>query len=731
MSSNNTEKKLYDLLTTKNFDNFEVFDSKTSKPPIDPRTGQEDVSRANMYKFDWTSRTGHNYGTAVILLNNDGDLEIYFGDNLGRSMESEDKSEWYDFLHQLKNFATKNFKGFSPKNLNQLRYTMQGQAAIKEGLFESWSGTRTTSWNGKQTEARLMIRHKKTLGENDARFRYIESLFLETAEGERYKLPFTKLAGGRAMLEHVRQGGKPYDLRGQHITEMVNELNVLSRFRRANHGKVFEGDTAQLVEQTDAYYESAQKTLKHLSTSRGYTNYFESWTPAEVTEEEVVIEGLKHLFVKQSIDQRIEEALPILARIQQQENTMKEADIFESWASRLMEGTWALPDTKEQQAKLVELLSKPLTVGPDATNATEQLYDLLGDDELFDQLEELAEKDPNADCRQIIMDRMSMLSDHPEVRAVIDQVQIDDTAEMNPPAGTDAGMSADPESAQIPTNEEDLEDVDTIVNDPSGNLLQDIEIDQRKTDESVKDPAIQTEDPPNTQQPEYDEYQDDLATILKHAGVDDTVIAAPDYEAEVDEGIGGGIAGGLGGAAIGGALGGLPGAVIGGLLGGAAGDDITDESEETDEGWKGQLAGGVLGTLAGGALGGPIGAAIGGTAGQMAGDKLGGKEETDEGQVHSVPTYIGKLGAAAVKAGADDAVEIGKTLVGKDEDETNEDLDADGVMMTRPTNCSSESAEPKGNPLQGKYGHSGKLDPIGESPEFLTRLKELAGMIRN
>jgi hypothetical protein len=55
-------------------------------------------------------------------------------------------------------------------------------------------------------------------------------------------------------------------------------------------------------------------------------------------------------------------------------------------------------------------------------------------------------------------------------------------------------------------------------------------------DETVKDPADQTEDPADTKQPEYPEYQDNLADILKNAGVDDTVVrAAPDYEAEVDE----------------------------------------------------------------------------------------------------------------------------------------------------------------------------------------------------
>ena len=422
MAQQTPAKQLYDLLVTKNFDP-ELLDS-AGKPAVNP-------AETEIFSFDYTTEAGNDYGTVVIMLGDDNTLDVFFGDNVGRTMESPDKNEWFDFLYQLKQFATKNFLSFSTKNINRLRYSMQGQAALKEGLLESWSGTKTTSWNGKQTEARLMIKHKRALGENDARFRYIESLFIETAEGERYKLPFTKLSGGRAMVEHVRNGGKPYDMRGQHIVEMVTELNVLSRFRRANHGKIFEGDTAQLVEQTNAYYETLQKTLKGMSHKRGYTNYFENWT-GEITEEEVVIEGLKHLFVTQSLDSRIEEALPLIAKIQQQGNAMKEANIFEAWAERLTEGTWQTPDTPEKQAQLLELMSKDLPVGADATNATEQLYDLLGDDHLFDQLEALAEHDANADARQVVYDRMQELSDDPDVRKVIEQLQVDDTAAMNP-----------------------------------------------------------------------------------------------------------------------------------------------------------------------------------------------------------------------------------------------------------------------------------------------------------
>lgn len=413
MSQNNANQKLNDLLISKNFDP-QSLDSQ-GKPATSP-------ADADLFSFDYKGESGKDYGTVVIMLNDENDLNVYFGDNIGKSMEGDDKKSWFDFLYQLRMFAKRNLFSFSLQNLNKLKYSMQGQAAISEGLFESWAGTKTQSWNGADTEARLMIKHKRAIGENDARFRYVESLFVETADGERYKLPFTKLSAGRAMLEHVRQGGKPYDIRGQHIATIVNEMNLLSRFKRANQGKIFEGETQHLVEQATHYYETLQSNLKSLSTNAGYNKYFESWDPALLTDEDVIIEDLRHMFIEQNIDSRIEQALPLLAKLQR-EQTMKEANIFEDWTNLILEGTWAIPDTKEKQSQLLTLLSQELPVGADATNATELLYDLLGDDELFDRLEELADQDANADAREIILNRLEELKNNPAIAQVIGQLK--------------------------------------------------------------------------------------------------------------------------------------------------------------------------------------------------------------------------------------------------------------------------------------------------------------------
>jgi hypothetical protein len=381
MAKEALSQDLADFLVTKNFDP-EYFDEQ----------GQPaEAGDAKTIKFDYVAGTGKNYGTAVCVIGDD-ELSFFYGDNLGRGMEPEDKDEYFEFLEQLSNQATSHSVMWSPTEINKLKHTLAGIAAIKEGLFEGYYGSRKVSYMGEQTQARLVINHNRVLGEEDKRYRYVESLFIETADQERFRLPFKSLAAGRAMLEHVRQGGRPYDIRGNHITEVVSEMAVLSRFNRAQHRRVFEGVTQELVESARQYYQNLQETMKQLGSPRGYQTYFESWAPDHIGEAESLVENLRNLFVEQTLDARIEAALPTLAKIQQQGNNMKEAQIFENWINNLSEGTWALPETPEQMEKLNQLMSAELIVGPDATNATELLYDIVGDDELFDILNDLADR---------------------------------------------------------------------------------------------------------------------------------------------------------------------------------------------------------------------------------------------------------------------------------------------------------------------------------------------------
>ena len=244
-TTNSLSQQLLDLLSTQNV-HPEMLD-KMGKPT--------DAENAKTFTFDYTSGSGTNYGTMVIVLDSDNDMKIMYGDNLGRTMEDEDKQEFFDFVQHLSQKAKQNRWTHSIQDISQLKHTMQGMAAIQEGLFEGYYGTRKISYAGQPTEARLQIVHSQPLGENDARYRHIAKMFIETADGERFKLGFKSLAGAKAMLEHVRQGGKPYDVRGCHITETVNEIAVLSRFNRASSTRILEGTTQELVTEAQAYYQ--------------------------------------------------------------------------------------------------------------------------------------------------------------------------------------------------------------------------------------------------------------------------------------------------------------------------------------------------------------------------------------------------------------------------------------------------------------------------------------------
>jgi hypothetical protein len=65
----------------------------------------------------------------------------------------------------------------------------------------------------------------------------------------------------------------------------------------------------------------------------------------------------------------------------------------------ILEGSWAMASTPEEITKLKNILSKPLR----AKNAGKVLYNLIGDDSLFDQIDEVKSTDPEDDVKQMVL----------------------------------------------------------------------------------------------------------------------------------------------------------------------------------------------------------------------------------------------------------------------------------------------------------------------------------------
>ena len=79
-------------------------------------------------------------------------------------------------------------------------------------------------------------------------------------------------------------------------------------------------------------------------------------------------------------------------------------DVMES-KETVTEGTWSIPDTPEKVRELKDLMKQELP----ADEAQDKIYGILGDDELFDDIAEMEEKDPKADVRGMIVRRLDDL----------------------------------------------------------------------------------------------------------------------------------------------------------------------------------------------------------------------------------------------------------------------------------------------------------------------------------
>jgi hypothetical protein len=407
---NDISKKIYDFLVTQDL-RPDMADSQ-GKSTADP-------NKAILFSFDWRGPTGRNYGTVVILVNPESGVELYTADNLGRTMDVEDKNAWLGgddgrsgFVPDLKRMAVKSFSNnidhpFNMVNINRLKYTMQGIAAIREGLFEGYYGKKRMSWSDQPQHTRIMIRHSRDLAQGEPRHRAIESLFVENAAGERFRVPSRNLMHGRMLARHMAEGGTPYDAFGQHINTMIEEMATLMRFLRASRDQYPAPEAQQLMVEAARHYRDLRAKARRMIGQRGYREARDNYDPAEITQTEVVTDHLREMFTQQHIDQRIESALPVLARIQ--ERNMREITEFERWTHQVTEGTWTMPETPEQIESLRQMLADPMPVGPDATDATERLQTIIGDDELYDRLTDLANQDAEADARPVIVGRLAEL----------------------------------------------------------------------------------------------------------------------------------------------------------------------------------------------------------------------------------------------------------------------------------------------------------------------------------
>lgn len=446
---------LYDLLDSQGFD-VKMFSSSGDQVPI--------PEEAEVFQFEFVDDS-KNRGTVTVTIDGLYKMIVYYNNEIfGRGAQTD---SWVKFLKLLKKFAQRNQLGFQLSNLDKLHKDMKKREHNKK-LEEGYYGTRQTSYSDSTPPSiRMIIKHSKPLSETDARYRYVEKIFLENSDGERILVPSTRPSIGRVFARHLAEGGKHNDERWDHIVEITEDISKLGGFVRATKNRQFNESVQQIVSEAANHYQQLKETVKRLQSHRGYNNYFESWKPALLEQDNT--DSLVEMFKSSTIDPRIENAMSVLGKLNIYISESPDVSDFENWADTILDEALK-PTQTDQQEQLIELLgpdSEFLALGPDASNAIGQLSDYIENEQLYSRLYDAARLDPNRDARPIVIAWMSEQPGH-EYQTVLDEIQ--PGSERIQPDDQSSNTSDDRSDNNTSDKEDDENDVPPPVNE-SDDLL--------------------------------------------------------------------------------------------------------------------------------------------------------------------------------------------------------------------------------------------------------------------
>ena len=384
---------------------------------------------AEIFQFKFVV-DGHDYGTISISIDGMRKLVMYITDEVKDSPKASQHGDvtWEQLVDMVKNFALRKQLQFSLDDESNIEGDMAKREHVKK-LNEGYHPMgKKASYTDAIPECKIIIKHSKVMGEGEQRFRNVERIFIENANGERFLAPTNKPGIARVYARHIAEGGQPYDERWKHLGSIVEDYTKMAGFVRATKGGQFNESTQQLVEQGVQHYLGLRESLHALTTRRGYNSYFESWTPPLLEDE--VSEDLSEMFKTSSLDPRIESVMPILSKLNKTiaETKLAEMHTFEEWANDVVESS-LIPKSNGQIEDLNSILSKDtLALGPDGSFAKSALEPIIHNDDLFNELERAGKEDPNGDAKEVIRNWIATQTD-PKIKAISPKIKPEPMAE--------------------------------------------------------------------------------------------------------------------------------------------------------------------------------------------------------------------------------------------------------------------------------------------------------------
>ena len=330
--SESFNRDLYDLLKVRGY-----------KPvPLDSKNQRVAASQdSDVIEFQF-AKDGEDYGKVWATVDDAQNLIIYYDGEQQDSPSTRTPGVDYDdtwtgLLKFLKMWAQRRQMSFELSNKDRLGDDMRQRDyyKMKEKLGESYHPMgKKASYNDAVPNVKIVLQHNRALEEGEQRYRNIARIYLENVDGERFLAPTNRPGIARVYARHIAEGGVPNDDRWNHIKSICEDYNKMAGFVRATRNGQFNESAQVLVTEGINHYNNLRESLHKMTGHRGYQAYFESWTPTLMENEGD--ESINELFVQETMDPRIESAMPILSRLRKPIAEMSEVDTLAEWADGII-----------------------------------------------------------------------------------------------------------------------------------------------------------------------------------------------------------------------------------------------------------------------------------------------------------------------------------------------------------------------------------------------------------
>jgi len=307
---------------------------------------------ARFYDFDY-KEGNTKLGKVSITLSEDA-IEVMFSDDFVANEDSITRQSWYNFLKELRSFSKKRLMKFDTRNINKSNLDKRDYKFLATNRTGDETMTETKLYGTSKTsyqnvgEARIAIKHSKPVNQESAtgRIRNISAIYIESAEGERFKYPYKHLNGARAMARHVAEGGKPFDDFGKHITGLSEELSSLKKFKSyMNRSSVMAEGLSDYTPIVNERVEEIKKTISSLQKESYYKEAFEGYeTPVmEDVPEDVAGDWIDQLTIRQ-FNEELKDVFPYIYKLVSEATSTKQITSEDGMWDKVKSGAKAVGD---------------------------------------------------------------------------------------------------------------------------------------------------------------------------------------------------------------------------------------------------------------------------------------------------------------------------------------------------------------------------------------------------